>query len=260
MYDKNFDISTLLNFVPPKYLCSNCYALLIEPPLDPKNNRIICPICGVEYLPTEDFNIYDFDKYMQHENLKIKFKDIYNHSLTFARISKKVRDFMKEPDNIFFSYPPMRGLLETLANAKKFVHFSTYGISHMFLGVIKVISQKVEVRGIISNVNDRLKKELTNYKDESPGLNINFFENNNDTNNNWYSIPHQKIIIVDGLIAFKGSANLTLSGWRKAAKGLDNIEIITNIKDVIDLNNKLFSPVWSKFKNVNQISMSYFPF
>lgn len=30
--------------------------------------------------------------------------------------------------------------------------------------------------------------------------------------------PHQKVLVVDGLLAFKGSANLTTAGWRKAAE------------------------------------------
>lgn len=37
-------------------------------------------------------------------------------------------------------------------------------------------------------------------------------------------------------MAFKGAANLTTDGWRKAAKGLDHIEVVTNIRQVIELN------------------------
>lgn len=69
-------------------------------------------------------------------------------------------------------------------------------------------------------------------------------------------IPHQKILVIDVLIAFKGSANLTLSGWRKAANGREFLEIVTNIDDVIDLNNRFFSPVWADLNNIhNEIEM-----
>jgi hypothetical protein len=55
------------------------------------------------------------------------------------------------------------------------------------------------------------------------------------------------------LLAFKGSANLTMDGWRKAAKGLDSIEVATDVKEVIDLNNRLFSPVWGSFSELTQV-------
>jgi hypothetical protein len=56
--------------------------------------------------------------------------------------------------------------------------------------------------------------------------------------------------VIDGLVAFKGSANLTLTGWRKAMKGLDHVEVVTNVTEVIDLHNKLFSPVWAQFSKI----------
>ncbi len=63
------------------------------------------------------------------------------------------------------------------------------------------------------------------------------------------------MIIIDGLLAFKGSANLTLSGWRKAAQGRDVIELVTDLKEVVDLNNRYFSPIWAEFQNTQQITM-----
>ncbi len=56
--------------------------------------------------------------------------------------------------------------------------------------------------------------------------------------------------MIDGLVAFKGSANLTLTGWRKAMKGLDHVEVVTNVTEVIDLHNKLCSPVWAQFSKI----------
>lgn len=62
----------------------------------------------------------------------------------------------------------------------------------------------------------------------------------------WHEAPHQKLIVVDGLLAFKGAANLTLTGWRKAAKGLDHVEVVTKTEEIIDLHNRLFAPVWAQ--------------
>jgi len=59
-------------------------------------------------------------------------------------------------------------------------------------------------------------------------------------------MPHQKLVVIDGLLAFKGAANLTLAGWRKAAQGRDVVEVVTDVDEVIDLNNRLFSPIWAE--------------
>jgi len=58
-------------------------------------------------------------------------------------------------------------------------------------------------------------------------------------------LPHQKLVVIDGLMAFKGSANLTQTAWRKAEIGYDEIEVVTNVEKVIDLHNRYFSPVWA---------------
>lgn len=50
-------------------------------------------------------------------------------------------------------------------------------------------------------------------------------------------------MIVDGLVAFKGSANLTNAGPRRADRGLDISEVVTDFEQVTDLNNKYFAPV-----------------
>ena len=47
------------------------------------------------------------------------------------------------------------------------------------------------------------------------------------------------------------SANLTQTSWRSAAKGMEIIEIVSNIDEIISLHNKFFSPIWGKIKNHN---------
>jgi hypothetical protein len=55
------------------------------------------------------------------------------------------------------------------------------------------------------------------------------------------------LLIVDGLVAFKGSANLTNTGRRKADRGLNIHETITKYAKVTNLNNIYFAPVWRRF-------------
>ena len=62
--------------------------------------------------------------------------------------------------------------------------------------------------------------------------------------------PHQKLIVIDGLLAFKGSANLTQTAWRSAENNMDVVEIVTDVDEVIKLHNRYFSPIWAKMSEV----------
>jgi phosphatidylserine/phosphatidylglycerophosphate/cardiolipin synthase-like enzyme len=71
--------------------------------------------------------------------------------------------------------------------------------------------------------------------------------------------PHQKLVVIDGLLAFKGSANLTTTAWRKARKQHELIEVVTNPAEVMRLNNIYFSRSWlqwgrNRFKTVKDIN------
>lgn len=69
------------------------------------------------------------------------------------------------------------------------------------------------------------------------------------------SIFHQKIFVVDGRLAFKGSTNLTLSGRRKAAEDLDPIEMLTDVEEVAGLNDRFFSLVMARMRLARRIEM-----
>lgn len=74
-------------------------------------------------------------------------------------------------------------------------------------------------------------------------------------------MPHQKLTVIDGLLAFKGSANMSKTAWRKVATNLEFAEAVTNIDDVIELHNRYFSPVWAKMSGQGEtIEMEDYPF
>jgi phosphatidylserine/phosphatidylglycerophosphate/cardiolipin synthase-like enzyme len=104
-------------------------------------------------------------------------------------------------------------------------------------------AQRVNVRGIVSGIDEQeqIKKELVDFKDEAPQFVVKTFA----ADRYQKDIPHQKLIVIDGLLAFKGSANLTLNAWRKAAQGLELVEVVSDVEEVINLHNKYFSPVWA---------------
>lgn len=253
MPEDSFDITSILQFKPPKGLCERCCAILLDwPPrhdYDEDKSLVRCPICEVDYIPTKQFPTHwGFFKYLKTQGLYIEFDDLIGHSQKLATIAHNGRNFFASPREWPF-YHPIRVLLEALLSAEKFVHFTTYGISDIFIGAIKVIAQRVSVRGIISGVQDERRiKELTEYELEAPELTIRL------------SDTHQKIIVIDGLMAFKGSTNLTVRGWRNAAEGRDLVELVTDVKEVVELHNRYFSPIWASFSKAGPIGMESIPF
>jgi phosphatidylserine/phosphatidylglycerophosphate/cardiolipin synthase-like enzyme len=230
----SFDIDSLLRFTPPEFLCERCLALLAD-----GSSR--CPVCGFQHIPTKDFSSYG--SYLTAKGLDVRFHDLIQHSQQLARIARSARESLAARDS---NYPPMRALLEGLLNAERFVHFTTYGISALLLGAIKMAALRVDVRGVISGIkHDTMFRELTEYQDEAPRLNVRLFQSEAQY------FPHQKIIVIDGLMAFKGSANLTDFGWRKAAHGREVIEVVTDVAEVVELHNRFFSPVWAAFEPVD---------
>jgi len=115
----------------------------------------------------------------------------------------------------------------------------------------------VPIRGVVTNAEGETVRELKEFPSEAPRLQIQVFGSGDRV----YDVPHQKLIVVDGLVAFKGSANLTLSGWRKAEKGLDLLEVVTDVDQVIKLHNEYFAPLWGKHSDFSDtIEMSDMPF
>jgi phosphatidylserine/phosphatidylglycerophosphate/cardiolipin synthase-like enzyme len=263
MTPQSFDIDSLLRFNPPQYMCKKCYALLTNLSVNftrKWESKVTCPICGIQYCSTQRDPLSIYNSYLFNNGQKLQFNDLIGHSRKLASIAQRARDSLKPQTNGRSpgpSYPPMRALLDALINAEKFAHFTTYGISDMILGALKLTAQRVVVRGIISDADERLVGELTNYRTEAPDMYTIVYERGSWSGGLSPS-PHQKIVVVDGLLAFKGSANLTLSGLRKAAQGRDTFEIVTDVKEVVDLHNRFFSPIWAEHSTLEQINMDEF--
>lgn len=248
----NFDIGTLLNFKPPKYFCEKCKALLYMMGFGLKENYIWCPVCKVIYIPSERYQLHQVEAYLESIGNVIKITTPIEHGQKLAAIAY---NFKKNNPN----YPPMRALFEALSIANSFIHFTTYGLSPSLLGALKLKAQTIKVRGIASNLSHNFANEIKEHKNEAENLEILIYEQG-QPGQDWSNIPHQKLVVIDGLIAFKGAANMTDQGWRKAATGHDHIEVVTNIQEVVDLHNKLFSPIWAEQnKEMTKIRMEDFP-
>lgn len=229
-----FDIDGLIDFRPPQHLCEHCYALLSD-------FRGVCPVCGVRYLLNEEVGSYR--DYFRARGLGIDFNDLVGHSQRLARIARQVRAALATPDS---GYPPLRGLLSAISSAEHFIHFTSYGISSLLIGALKMAAQRIVVRGLIAGVkHDNVLRELTDHQYDAPGMHIRIFPNAGSF------FPHQKILVIDGLLAFKGSANMTDFAWRRAAQGHEMIESVTTSGDVIEVNNRFFSPTWLNWQQAS---------
>jgi phosphatidylserine/phosphatidylglycerophosphate/cardiolipin synthase-like enzyme len=264
-----FDIASLRAFTPPRYQCEKCLALLREWlfQLDlPPDQTLACPICRVVYLPTKDFDGLFWDRYMEWRGLTcLDRKEALAQAQQLAEIAERMCFYQQNQEHASrttLGDTPLHGLLKALSIAQKFVHFMTYGgIPHILIGALKVTAQRVRVRGIVSGargevLSENTVSELTDYRDEAPEMHVKIYDS---SRMGFTTMPHQKLIVIDGLLAFKGSANLTLAGWRKAAQGRDTVDVVTDMDQVTELNNRLFAPIWAEFSDIgDSIEMTRF--
>jgi hypothetical protein len=230
------NIEDLYYFEPVRYRCMRCLGLLRRGPF-PRgaDGHPICPLCNVTYIPTDEYAAYEAGKFLKDMRHQIEYRDVLAQCKKLAGIAEGIRHQYRSP---------LRGLLQALGSAESFVHFTTYGISHQFIGILRLLSQRIQISGVVSlpqsdNEKATTKAELENYGEEGPLLSVKVVDALRGKD-----FPHQKVLVIDGLLAFKGSTNLTLSGWRKAAKDLDMAEIVTNTDEIIELNNRYFASVW----------------
>lgn len=245
-----FDITSILDFDPPQYICPACRGLMrrIKSDSTKTPNEESCSVCNVIYdveIDASDdpswnpaWTVTTHD-YFTKNGLRLDHADLLSHATTLAKV---VRDSRGRRLSRADAWPTMRTFFEIVSRARYFVHFCSYGMSHQLIGALKMASMRVPVYGFVSNVDSGTRAELTEYPTEVPGLIAKVIP----TEQNIYDAPHQKLLIVDGLVAFKGSTNLTNAGLRRADRGLDLSEIVTNYAEVTDLNNKLFAPVWRR--------------
>jgi hypothetical protein len=235
----DFDITSILEFKPPNYICPACRGVFKS--FNRKRAEVYCPACEVHFTyPSWMDNRPSIWQMFGYGGYSIAQGDMFAHAKSLASIiqSSKGHRVAAPPE----PWPTMRLLLEALARAKLFVHFTSWGISHLLIGALKATSMHVPVYGLVSNVENHARTELMDFPAEAPNLNVCVIPSAQGI----YDAPHQKLVIVDGLIAFKGSTNLTNAGMRRADRALDVTEVETNVGRVGDLNNRYFAPVWKR--------------
>lgn len=259
-----FDIRSILDFNPPQHICPNCRGLfgMIQHPHDRPGGavnwtRAQCPICSSEFIEGAADDPWrwkgDVYKYLESSGHAIKYgPDLFDHARTLAVLVREAESKWSGP------WPTMRLFFEVLARSKYFVHFASWGISHLMIGAFKVTSMRTPVFGFVSNVFESARVELADFPTEAPRLKAHVIQ---PQEGRW-DAPHQKLVIIDGLLAFKGSTNLTKEAMRAADRNLDLNEVVTDFAKVAELNNRYFAPVWKKLTNpaTDEIHMNEPPF
>jgi hypothetical protein len=242
-----FDIEKLLDFEPPRFRCYHCRALVSGFPWGQYDRDLkclvsACPECRVEY------HLYHYQEgepavidFLKAKECSIEFADLSGHAKDLARIA---RQFNTRAHNEFITYTPLKALLHALTLARRFVHFTSFGLSPFMLGILTAVAQRVNIDGVVSIISAGAANAITLAKNyhESIGSRLELRALGGEYSN--LRLPHQKLVVIDGLIAFKGSANLTDYAWNNAEESLELIEVVTDVHEVTRLNNLYFSPVW----------------
>jgi hypothetical protein len=242
------------------FLCPRCRAILSDVRNEP-DQTFTCTVCRAQfepdstssYCPTQPVGqrgCHEIQAYLREWWSTAEIPDVSAQQTRLARAAAMATG----KDN---SGTPLTGLFSALASAKGFVHFTSWGISQVILGGLKLLSeQNVYVAGIVSSPYSGTLEEIKKSDQELESLFLNVVGIPQERSS-W--APHQKIVVIDGLLAFKGSANLSTTAWRKARKQQEFIEVVTSPAEVMRLNNIYFSRSWlqwgrNRFKTVKDIN------
>lgn len=174
------------------------------------------------------YDISDLESYWQDFDKKFK-----------ERNNRTYSEFRNGCPSLYF-------LFSAISNAHKFINFTSYGISQIILGALMAASTRgVCVRGIVTNVTNSDTIELArNFRNQNGNFfKVMMFEGEYSQS---IRLPHSKLMIVDGLFSFKGSANFTISAMEKSDQNLEIFETTTDKYQIRNLNNIFFSYPWER--------------
>jgi len=228
-------------------LCVGCFGLM--PPLKKEVvqgrshlvNAFLCPTCGIRYEHDPSRTYLDENGLRRYLGLMsgwgegsylVEFKKPLEHCRDLAFIGAQL-----EAGGDYWT--PLKCLFASLEKAERFVHFVSFSIDIAMCGALAVLAERVDVRGIVGVANESVEDEIKRLK-----LRVNIYGKNR-----WGDVPHQKLIVVDGVLAFKGSANLSTQAWHKAGKAKQElVESVTDLSAVVGLDNTYFARLWAQVK------------
>ncbi len=255
-----FDISTLVQFSPPSQRCSLCLALWAAD-VDRRVRQFTCPGCRASYVasPAMIFNSTSPNVAMMtlgvadgsdHDFLwsptygpmyvepspgqKISLgSEPMAHAIGLAKLANQLRQ--DSPDN-----PPLRVLMQLLQASRSFVNLTSFNFDQFTLALLEMAAQTTSIAAVFSGIDPKGREILDKVPAEAPDLICRVEGTKADIGDQ----NHGKLIVIDGLLAVVGSANMTRPAWRKAAANMEIVDVVTDISRVTELNNRYFSPLW----------------
>lgn len=218
----------------PESLCPRCAAILSAELVRGLATDGQCPFCRQVWkrCVAPDWNrfFHTFDAHLKMDNQE-------HHAEFLAGLTRHDSEFWG------FERAPLGILLDLFASAKKSIHFMTWSISDAWLGALALVAQRLPVRGVIAVMDERQQNMLRHLQEEVYGLDVLIYGTKGQSQ---WSAPHQKLIVIDGVLAVEGSANLTYNAWAKIAEGKERVRYVTDLAEVRDLNNSHFARNWRR--------------
>jgi hypothetical protein len=231
-----FDISSFTQFKPPAARCWLCLALWpIE--LASSVQRFTCPGCNSYYVTHLNSAVsYQNTQVYPGAGRKISFgSESMAHAIELAQLAEQLRE-VGEGGN-----PPLRILMKLLSASRAFIHVASFNFDDFTLALLEMSAQTTSIAAIFAGINPIDSDILDKVPFEAPGLECRVEGVRRDQH-------HEKLIIIDGLLAVIGSPNLTRQAWRRVAANIEIIEVVTDIRRVAELNNRRFSLLWKRLE------------
>jgi phosphatidylserine/phosphatidylglycerophosphate/cardiolipin synthase-like enzyme len=174
--------------------------------------------------------------------------------------SKKLRNLIEDmkaaaPSGSFDDtrpyYRPLNYLLDTISLAKYFINVATESMDAFFLGVLSLKQSEPEIeQRVILWHPQRLYGDFDQLMDHS--MIIKGFQRRENLISRGLRVAtvskaHQKLFVIDGVVAFKGSANASLDAWTDQG---NIIELVTDPLVIQNLNRRYFASYMAKKRTV----------
>lgn len=285
---QDFDIASLdvLHDLLPESTCPNCNAIfsriedrveIEERPATPADLRriarqaempieqlghiatihdISCGICHSD-LPAGPQLAYPFadDDYLQRVyalgRALTAFPPFAPYgSIDITRVPSYDASVMPESDGnwhpVNINLDPYDALIGVFEQATWRIHFTTWTIHENILVELQQLAAKknIIVRGVVGVEPTTGRGKL------KPEISDNFSVLIADDRKTKHLFTHTKLVILDGLAAIKGSANLQPRAYRGIADNPpgDVVEAVTSMRQAQLLNNRIFAPVWAALR------------
>ncbi len=138
--------------------------------------------------------------------------------------------------------PSLRLLLQALSGARYYVHFLSYGLSPEFIGALNMAAMRIPVNGVVSNADPALCAALRHASVQVPQFNTRCLA----APTTWTASPHERLVVIDGVLALRGRVSLTMRSWHDhSLRDRCGVSVEMDPRRVAKLNNQHFVPLWT---------------